>query len=464
MFTEKFIMTLYGINNKMKFTQNIKKFKIRNITLVLPVLIISSSMMLAQEKPVVNKFDMKECINYALKNQATVKNAELSESISRENVKAVFSQFFPQVTASATYQYNINRQTSIIGGNKIQIGSPHQLQGFIDVTQTLFDPTLIGSSTAANLEEDLSAGNTGLSKIDMVAGVMKAYYGVLVSKEQLSLLDANITRTEKSLNDTKYEYQNGLAQKVDVDRIQVLVNNAVTQKSTALRNIRTQMQTLKYYMGMPVTDSLVVSGAISDSLLTKVNTVPGEQFYKNRIEYSQAKTQLELNRLIRANVVRSYLPKLSAFYTYEAPFYGNTFNGMFDAQYHPTSYVGVQLSVPIFTGLKRIYQYQAAEMNVEISTNTINDLKNNIELEYNSSYRQYENAVDNLKTQKENTKLAQLNYDNLKYQYDNGVQPLIEVLNAETTLLQAQNDYINALYQALVNKVDLEKSLGRIKY
>ena len=448
----------------MKFTLNNKKIIIENLKLAFLVLAISSSTAIAQKKPAARKFDLRDCINYALKNQSTVQNQELSESISRENVKEVFSQFFPQVTAGATYQYNINRQTSVIGGKTIQIGSPQQLQGYVDVNQTLFDPSLLGSSSAASLEEKLSKGNTRLSKINLVAGVMKAYYGVLVSREQLKLLDANITRTQKSLSDTKYEYQNGLAQKVDVDRIQVLVNNAVTQKANALRNLSTQEQTLKYYMGMPVQDSLVLTGIITDSLLTKVSPVNNGEFYKNRIEYSQAERQLELNQILKASVVRSYLPTLSAFYSYEAPFYGNTFNGMFDLAYHPTSYVGLKISLPIFTGFKRIYQYQAAEMNVEISNNNISDLKNSIALEYNKSYREYENDIQNLKTQKENTKLAKLNYDNLKYQYDNGVQPLIEVLNAETTLLQAQDDYINALYQALVNRVDLEKSLGRIKY
>jgi outer membrane protein TolC len=103
-------------------------------------------------------------------------------------------------------------------------------------------------------------------------------------------------------------------------------------------------------------------------------------------------------------------------------------------------------------------------MNMEISKNNMNDLKNNIRLEYGNYYRQYLSDMENLKTQKENTTLAKLNYDNLKYQYDNGVQPLIEVLNAETTLLQAQDNYINALYQALVDKVDLDRSLGKIKY
>jgi len=249
-----------------------------------------------------------------------------------------------------------------------------------------------------------------------------------------------------------------------VDRIQVLVNNDITAKANALRNLTTLMQTLKYQMGMPVKDSLVVVGTISDSMLTKVLPDNNSMFYKNRVEFKQAQTTLEAAKLLKNNVIRSYFPTLSAFYTLEAPYNSNTFPGLFSDKLYPTSFVGLQLSIPIFSGLNKHYRYQAAKMNIQISRNNISDLKNNIRLEYGNYFRQYKSDMANLKTQKENTKLAQLNYDNLKYQYDNGVQPLIEVLNAETTLLQAQDNYINALYQALVDKVDLDKSLGKLKY
>lgn len=418
----------------------------------------------AQGQKAVYQFNLNDCIHYALQNQVTVKNQLLSEKISRVNVKEAYSKLFPQITAGGKYQYTIKRQVSFIQGNPVLFGIPHQLQGYLDINQTLFDPSVLGSAKAAHLSENISKENTQLSKIDVAANVRKAFYGVLVFREQLNLLNANIKRDTKSLADTKNQYKNGLAQKVDVDRIQVLVNNDITAKANALRNLITLMQTLKYQMGMPVKDSLVVLGTISDSMLTEVLPNSNPMFYKNRVEFKQAQITLEATRLLKNNVIRSYFPTLSAFYTLEAPYNSNTFPGLFSDKLYPTSFVGLQLSIPIFSGLNKHYQYQAAKMNIQISKNNISDLKNNIRLEYGNYFRQYKSDMANLKTQKENTKLAQLNYDNLKYQYDNGVQPLIEVLNAETTLLQAQDNYINALYQALVDKVDLDKSLGKLKY
>ncbi|MBE0649420.1 MAG: TolC family protein [Bacteroidales bacterium] len=446
-------------------SKNSKQNKFLSFLLVCSFLVTGfSGTLLAQENQASHKFDLNDCIHYALQNQASVKNQLLSEKISRESVREAYSKLLPQVTAGAKYQYTIKRQVSYIGGNPVFFGVPQQFQGYVDINQTLFDPSVLGSTTAAHLAENMSKENTQLSKINLVSNVMKAYYGVLVFREQLRLLSANIVRDTKSLSDTKYQFKNGLAQKVDVDRIQVLVNNDITAKNNALRNLKTLRQTLKYHMGMPIEDSLTVTGSINDSLLSAVLPEQDTTFYKNRVEYRQANTELKASKLLKNNAIRSYFPTLSAFYSLTAPFNGQTFPTLFDGKMYPTSYVGLQLTIPVFSGLTKHFQYQAAKMNIEISQNSMKDLKNSIKLEYGNYYRQYLSDMENLKTQKENTKLAQLNYDNLKYQYDNGVQPLIEVLNAETTLLQAQENYINSLYQALVDKVDLDRSLGKIKY
>jgi outer membrane protein len=428
------------------------------------ILLTLNSPLSAGENTPAYRFGLEDCIKYAVQNQADVVNQRLSQAITGKYVKEAYGKYLPQISAGATYQQNIKQQIAVFGGNAIRIGTKDQLQAHVDIDQQIFNPTFISAIEGSRLERNMATENTRLSTIDLVVGVMKAFYSVLVSREQMTLLTANINRSQKELSDTQYQYQNGLAQKVDVDRIQVLVNNAITQKSNTERNLKSQMQSLKFYMGMPVSDSLEIVGAISEDLLKPVSSSPDSLFYTNRVEYQIANTELKLSRLQKRNVTRSFLPTLSAFASYEAPFYGNSFNAMFDIPYHPTIYAGLELSLPIFSGFSRFYQRQIADLNIHISNNKLMNLENNINLEYNNVYRQVQNDRDNLATQKANTALAKTNYENLKYQYDNGVQPIINVLDAETTLLQAQNNYINALYQLLIDQVDLKKSLGQIKY
>lgn len=428
------------------------------------LLIQASSLPGSDETRPTHRFNLQDCIDYAIKNHTGLLNQRLNQAIYHKYLYEALGQYLPQVSAGATYQYNIKQQVAVFAGNTITIGTKQQFQGHIDVDQAIFSPSYIGSIGSGKLQLKIQDQNTQLTEIDLVVGVKKAYYGVLVAREQMTLFDANIKRSRKEMSDTRYKYENGLAQQVDIDRIQVLVNNAITQKKNAERSLQTQMQSLKYFMGMPVNDSLQVTGAISEGLLSPDIAAPDSQFYKKRIEYLQAEVQLRLSKTQKRNVTLSFFPTLSAFATYQAPFYGDTFESMFDIAYHPTIYAGLQVSLPIFSGLSRIFQRQAAELNIKISRNNLFDLKNNILLEFNRNYRLVKNDNDNLKTQKANIRLAQKSYENLKYQYDNGLQPIINVLDAETTLLEAQNNYINALYQLLIDQVDLEKSLGRIEY
>ena len=438
--------------------------RIMMMALAGPILLLVNSPLSAGDNTSAHRFGLDDCIKYALKNQADVVNQRLSQAITGKYVKEAYGKYLPQISAGATYQQNIKQQIAVFGGNAIRIGTKDQFQAHIDVDQQIFNPSFISAIEGSRLESRMASENTQLSEIDLVVGVMKTFYGVLVSREQMDLLTANINRSQKELSDTQYQYQNGLAQKVDVDRIQVLVNNAITQKSNAERNLKSQMQSLKFYMGMPVSDSLEVVGAISEDLLNPLSPSPDSLFFKDRVEYQIANTELKISQLQKRDVTRSFLPTLSALASYVAPFYGNSFNAMFDIPYHPTIYAGLELSLPIFSGFSRFYQRQIADLNIHISNNKLMNLENNINLEYNNIYRLVQNDRDNLATQKANTALAKTNYENLKYQYDNGVQPIINVLDAETTLLQAQNNYINALYQLLIDQVDLKKSLGQIEY
>ena len=199
---------------------SLKRFELPAI-LGLILLIFSSPLSAGNNTPPY-QLGLEDCINYALKNQTDVLNQRFSQAITGKQKKQAYGQYLPQVSAGATYQNNIKRQIAVFGGNTIQIGTKEQFQAHVDIDQQIFNPTFISAIEGSRLEDNLASENTRLSEIDLVVGVMKAFYGVLVSREQMTLLTANITRSQKELTDTQYQYQNGLAQKVDVDRIQVL--------------------------------------------------------------------------------------------------------------------------------------------------------------------------------------------------------------------------------------------------
>lgn len=409
-------------------------------------------------------YDLKACITYALQHHSQIHNGKLTESMEKERLKELRSLGLPQISGSINYQYNFEIPIAVIGNQVIRMGTRHQFTPSLEATQIVYDGAYRGNVLLAELQQELSQYNTKGSEIDVVTSVTKAYYGILITQKQLELLDINIERLKKSLSDTRLQYDNGLAQKVDVSRVQVLLNNALTEKKNTLRIIKTQEQLLKFQMGMSLKNSLKISGVFTEETFKEaLLSDPADDFYKDRVEYDLAEKQKEITLLQTKNIYRAYLPSVSVFGSYRVPLQGEKFDKLFSMGYYPNSLVGIKINVPIFSGLKKTHQLEQAKIQEEIAQNTMDHLENSMRYELNQTQQAFQNALDNLNTQKDNRKLAQTNYENLKYQYKNGIRPSLEVLSAQTSLKEAETAYINALYEILVNKINLEKALGKIK-
>jgi outer membrane protein len=165
------------------------------------------------------------------------------------------------------------------------------------------------------------------------------------------------------------------------------------------------------------------------------------------------------------------MPSLVAFGNYGWSTQSSTFGGVFKTEndfpdaadkWYRVSYVGVSLNVPIFTGLQQTYRVQQAKLDLLKTRTTIDRAKQGIDLEVKQTALTYLNAVTTLKSQDENRKLAENVARVTKIKYEEGVGSNNEVIDAETSLRESQINYYNALYDALVAKVDLDKAYGQI--
>ena len=138
---------------------------------------------------------------------------------------------------------------------------------------------------------------------------------------------------------------------------------------------------------------------------------------------------------------------------------------IFDSKekWYPTGLVGATLTFPIFDGFQRERKIQQAKLNLQKTENDIVNATNALTLETESSRTQLLNALSSFNSQKENLALADEVVRVSKVKYDQGVGSNLEVINAETSWREAQTNYYNALYDALVAKVELDKAMGTIK-
>ena len=423
-------------------------------------------------------FSVADCINYAYAHQDSVKNAALDVRSADYKIKETIGTGLPQISGSASFQDYLKVPTSVgPQGNFLTgvffpdrplvpfpIGAVTYNNTYsAQLTQLLFSGTFLVGLKAVKTYKELYIKSLTRSKIQTSVNVTKAYYQVLVSNEQIKLLDANINQLKQQLDQTVQQNKQGFVEKIDVDRLTVQYNNLVTNRENTIRLLALNYELLKFQMGMPIQQELNLKDKLEDINLSENagGAALDTAFYHKRVEYSLAETNVKLNQLDVLQKKAAFLPTLSANAGIADVFQENHFKYLYNHAYL-NDYVGLSLNVPIFSGGQRRNQMRESEVNVEKAQNDLYNAKNALSLEANSATVSLTNSIASLNNQKRSRELAQEVLRVAKIKYQQGVGSSIEVTQAETDFETADNQYIQALYNALISKVDLDKALGNI--
>jgi len=406
---------------------------------------------------------LQNVIQYALERQPVVQQSLIDEQTTELQIKSKLSEWYPQVNLNYLYQHNFQLQTSIIGGNAVRFGVVNTSAVQFTASQNIFNrDVLLVSKTKNDIRQQVKQ-QTENTKIDLVVNVSKAFYDVLATEQQVRVADENIVRLEKSLKDTRAQYDAGVVDKTDYKRATIALNNAKASKKSNEEALKAKTEYLKALMNYPETGALVImydSASLENEII--LDTMLAVQ-YDKRIEYQQLQTQ---RRLLEANVKYNkwdYIPSLSANGAYNLNYLNNDFGKLYNQSF-PNSYAGLTLAFPIFLGGKRKFNIRQAESELKRTDLDIISLKNLVNSEYTTAIANYKSSLSNYKAVKENVLLAQEVYDVINLQYRSGIKTYLEVVNAETDLRTSQINYFNALYQVLSSKIDVQKSLGELRF
>jgi outer membrane protein len=419
-------------------------------------------------------FSVQEAVDYAITHKDSAVNAGLDVKSADYRVKEIIGQGFPQINGTASFQDYLKIPTTLLPGEffgapagtfiPVKFGVKYQSNLGLNASQLLFDPSyIVGLQGRKTYKELYSRGYTS-TKIDVTTKVTKAYYQVLVSNEQIKLLDANITQLKQQVDQTTAQNKQGFVEKIDVDRIAVQYNNLVTSRENTLRLLALNYQLLKFQIGMPIENSLTLKDGLTDIKLDEniIETVADTAFYKNRIEYKFFETNLKLSEFDLKRMKAQFLPTLTANAAYTASYQNNSFRDLYSSNF-PSSYIGLTLNVPIFSGWQRTNRVRQSEITVQKNKNNLLGLRNGLNLQAQQSKIIYLNSLQSLNNQKRNQELAREVLRVSKIKYQQGVGSSIEVTQAQTALESADNSYVQSLYDALVSRVDLDRAYGNIQ-
>lgn len=438
------------------------------------VLLLLAIIILSVVKSNGQTYSLQQAQDYAVKNSVNSANAKLDVELAKAKKNEITGIGLPQINGSFDVKDYIAIPTSLVpaeffGGPKgsfaaVQFGTKYNATAGVNASQLLFNSDYLVGLQASKTYMELAQKAESRTKIETMTAVAKAYYSALVAKERFKLLDVNITRLEKMLQDMTAMNKSGFIEKIDVDRIEVNYNNLLVEKEKTERLIALSDALLKFQMGLDVNQTIELSDSLgvfinnlSEVSTTKVNP-------SSRIEYSLLESQNKLNELDLKRYRMSYLPNLVAYGSATAQAQRAEFN-IFDTKerWYAIGVVGATLNVPIFDGLQKNYKIEQAKITLLKSKNSLDQLQKSINLEANNASTSYTNALATLKIQKKNIELAERVFQTTKIKYEQGVGSNLEVITAQSSYREALVNYYAAIYDALVSKTDLDKALGNIK-
>src|SRR5580704_5795705 len=408
---------------------------------------------------------LEQCVAYALKHEPMINMAIVNVAIVRATSAINTSGWLPQVniTGNLTH-YNTLPTGFFTDSGKIvnsKTGVINTVTPTLQVTQTIFNPALLYAVHAAPLYVKQAQQITDSTKIEIIAAVSKSFYSLLNTLEQINVLKEDTARLAKNVSDTYHQFVSGVSDKTNYDEALISLNNSLFSLRQAIENVRPQYALLKQVMGYPpIRQFNVLYDTLQMQSDIVFDTTQQLQFEK-RIEYQVLQTTKQL-QLQTVNYYRhAWLPTLGAFYNYENEYQSNQFNNLFSKAY-PFNYEGLQLTLPIFTGLARINNIKRARLQYDLLDWQEVLLKSQIWNDYTTAVSNYKSNLYNLHLSKENTSLARETYDIVNLQYLQGIVPYLNVITAETNLITSELTYETSLFQVLSSKIDLEKAMGII--
>jgi outer membrane protein len=420
----------------------------------------------------VHNFSLQQALDYAKKNSVKVKNALLDYQIQQQSNRATVSEALPQVTGSGGYTDYFQVPSTLVPGifagtpNKkytaFAFGTRNSANYGITLKQLLFDGQVFVGLQARQASLDYASKSREVTEQALRANIYKVYYQLLLSKTQVELIDSNIARVQELQHNTSEMFKNGFAEKLDLDKTTVQLSNLQSEKIQTVNMIDNGYLGLKMLIGMPIRDSLALTDTLTYDMV-RDGSLGDDYKYSDRRDYQLLLINRKLNEFDIERYKKQRIPTASLLANYSQNGYGDTFRDIYKGLFwYPSSYIGLNISVPIFDGFYKKANIAKSTLTLRQTENNMEALKISIDNDVRQAQLNFSAALASLDYEKKNMDLAGSVYDQTRKKFEQGLGSNTEITSAQTDRIQAQNNYFNALYNAVAAKVDYQNATGKL--
>lgn len=420
-----------------------------------------------------NSFNLQQALDYAVENNLQVKNQRLEYLATKKQVLEVLSIGFPKINANADYTNMFELPVQLLPGAMfgapgtfipVKFGLPHNFKLNFEASQLIFDGRYFVGVKATKDLVKTAAYSVTKTEIDTRKNVSTAYIAALVSQESYKLVTENRATLERLLFETRELYRQGFAEELDVNRLELALANLNTTIKDLENKSKNAKEALKFQMNIPVAQDIQLTENL-DSLINKaLPELENPNFNpQDRIEYSLLQQQGVLLGYDVKQKQSGYLPGIYAFVQYNVNAQRTKFNFFNSDPWFRQGLWGVTMKIPVFDGMNRYATVQQAKIKQLEAANNLENFNNGVRLEVSVAQNNYKNAVEALNDQKNNLALAKKINNKTKIMFKEGVGNSFALSQSDSDLISAQLNYIQAVYNLLNSKVNLEAALGKLR-
>ena len=448
--------------------------KMKSKYLLLAAFIFLSHWSWSQLEDSKSKFSLLEAQQYGLENNVNVINADLDVKAAKQRIWENTALGLPQVNASAGYTNNLKLMTTLIpaeffGGEPgtlqpVQFGTQHNANVNISATQLIFNGPYIVGLQAASKYKELMEKSLDKSEEDLKEAVAISYYTVLMAESTRDALRANLANMESRLQETKVLYETGFLEETDADQLQITVSILENEYNSAVQMVELSYKMLINTMGYDPGRKIELTETL-DEIISGLNTeILSQPFDITRhAEYKIFSTREHLAMLNVRMMQYEYMPTVSASFNHMQMAMRQNFNFFdFDQDWYPSTLVGINLSIPIFSSGNKKMKIAQAKVELEKTKNSKEYLSNSLELMVEQSRMDFSKAYQKYLNEKENITLAQKVLDKTSVKYQNGMTNSLDLTQASDQLVNVHTAYIAAIIELLNAKLSLDKALGNL--
>ncbi|NTU68476.1 MAG: TolC family protein [Chlorobiaceae bacterium] len=416
---------------------------------------------------------LEDAVRIGMQRNRVLEIARLDRQMAGQKVRESWAEVLPHVTSGLTYTRSIKPTVLFLPGSvfgtgqgiqAIPISSDNSSVASVSINQNIFKLSAIAGIRASALVRKISDESYRQSNAEVVTSIRRAYYDALISSEKLKLVEQSISRWEASRKDTGALFRQGVAADIDTLKAFLSVENLKPEFVRARSGVSIASTRLKSVMGIDQ-DTVV---ALSDSLVFRDMKYPAEisaayaEALEKRPDVRSLTFQLEAEGE-RVTAARSEgLPTLSAFGQFQAQTQFNDGTALDKSRWPVSSTVGLQFSVPIFSGFGTSARIEQAKITKLQTRTRLEDLKEQVRADVEIRLWNLLEARKRIEVQSRTIGVAERSYSITRLRLREGVGSRLELTDSELQLNTAKTNYLQAVYDYLMASAELEKSLGRI--